>query len=54
MAVTDSTSEGDRVLPEPDYTADVRATLDKDKDGVWRFATVTVYADTPEFEPMGR
>ncbi|MER9130059.1 nuclear transport factor 2 family protein [Mesorhizobium sp. M0768] len=55
MAVTVQRAEGDRVLPEPDYTADVRATLDKDKDtGVWRFATVTVYADTPEFEPMGR
>jgi hypothetical protein len=53
MMVTVQRVEGDRVLPEPDYTADVRATLESD-NGVWKFATVTVYADTPEFEPMGR
>ena len=54
MMVTVQRVEGDRVLPEPDYTADVRGTLQKDANGNWKFATLTVYADTPEFEPMGR
>ncbi|WP_081159361.1 nuclear transport factor 2 family protein [Ensifer aridi] len=54
MMVTVQRSDGDRVLPEPDYTADVRGTLERDGSGIWRFAKLTVYADTPEFEPMGR
>lgn len=54
MVVTVQRLEGDRVLPEPDYTAEVRGTLQKDADGNWKFTTLTVYADTPEFEPMGR
>lgn len=44
---------GDRVLPEPDYSADLRGTLQL-ADGNWTFKPLTVYADTPVFEPMGR
>ncbi|TIT18180.1 MAG: hypothetical protein E5W70_30155 [Mesorhizobium sp.] len=54
MLVTIQRLEGDRVLPEPDYTADVRATLLRDSDQNWRFNLLVVYADTPVFEPMGR
>ena len=43
---------GDRVQPEPDYTADLRGTLVK--DDVWKFESLTVRADTPTFVPMGR
>jgi hypothetical protein len=54
MFVTIQRLDGDRVLPEPDYTADIRATVVKGTDEVWRFGMVVVYADTPVFEPMGR
>ena len=43
-----------RVLPEPDYTAELRGTLRKDDVGTWKFQCLAVYTDTPVFEPMGR
>jgi hypothetical protein len=53
MLVLVQRTAGDRVLPEPDYSADLRGTLQV-ADGNWTFKPLTVYADTPVFEPMGR